>query len=154
MTDDEIAEALNYKALPSSMPDAYPFGHDVRDFGDEFATLDDWFHHHKQRFIFDLEQLPRKPHKMNDGPWSEGVYFLFSGNELVYVGQAKYIMQRLNRHGYPPPQRTHVEWFDHYACIWAPLIHLNSVESYYIHRFDPPRNVKLPPKYGPACDYL
>lgn len=153
LTADEVAEVLRYKALPSNQPDVYPFGFEMCDWGD-YPTLDDWFHDHHQRFIFKLDQLPCLPHSMNDGPWNSGVYFLFLDDDLVYVGQAKYIMQRLNRHGYPPPQRHHVDWFNNYACIWVPQLHLNSVESYYIHAFDPPRNIKLPPQYSPADAYL
>lgn len=153
LTPEELERVLRFDPLPSSQPGVYPFGHEMVDWGD-YPTLDDWFHAHRQRFIVEVDRLPRLPHKMNDGPWCEGVYFLFLGDELVYVGQAKYIRQRLNRHGYPPPQRHHVDWFDHYACLWAPRMYLDSVESYYIHRLDPPRNIKLPPAYSPACDYL
>lgn len=152
LTQAELAEVLAFKPLIS--PTGLPFGYDLSDYAG-YCPIDDWFHDHRQRFILDIATLPRQPHAMNAGPWDSGIYFLFRGDELRYVGQSKYIKQRLNRHGYPPPKTfDHVEWFTDYACIWVPQMFLDSVESYYLHKYDPPINVKLPPAYGPACDYL
>lgn len=149
LTPEEVA---GYSPLAASEPDIYAFGVDPRDWAG--LGRDEWFHANQGRFLFDLNQLPRLPHGLNVGPNGEGVYFLFLDDDLVYVGQSKHIRSRLHRHGYPTPCRIHEGWFNNYAAIWVPQWFLDSVESFYIHYLDPPRNEKLPPQYGPACDYL
>lgn len=128
------------------------FGHSPEDWGADGPT--EWFHGNQKAMLFDLDQLPRIPHKMNTGPESEGIYFLFLDDELVYVGQACRIMERLNRHAYPTLSRHHADWFSHYAAVWVPRLFLDSVEAFYIHYFNPPRNIALPALREPASTYL
>jgi hypothetical protein len=74
---------------------------------------------------------------------SSGVYFLLDGDEVVYVGQAKSVYQRIG---------CHVDKkFDRYAYVPCPLDMLDKLESLYIHCLQPKLNythkngVKLAP---------
>lgn len=82
-------------------------------------------------------------YNFNDGPNDPGVYFLFDGDELQYVGQAKAIYRRLQQHKYPwRPALTPNPWFTHYSAIWVPHEFLNCLEMLYIHKLTPPRNTR------------
>lgn len=60
-----------------------------------------------------------------------GIYFLFSNNELVYVGQSTNIYSRLGNHN---------KDFDEIAAIEVPQQHLKAIEYGLIAAFDPKLN--------------
>lgn len=65
-----------------------------------------------------------------------GVYFLFKGNRIVYVGQSRNVMQRVGVH-------ADEKDFDRMAWVETPREHLNLVESLYIHTLRPRLNAPL-----------
>ena len=70
-----------------------------------------------------------------------GIYFLIDAQGLVmYVGQSTNIMSRLATHLY----RTGV-FIARVAYQPFDEADLNRAEAFYIHRFQPPDNVKYPP---------
>jgi hypothetical protein len=74
-----------------------------------------------------LEQLPSET--------VSGIYFLWRGSQLIYVGQSRHIAQRVGQHieeGRKP--------FDGMSFIRVEISHLNHVERLYIERFLPQYN--------------
>ncbi len=71
-------------------------------------------------------------------PWSDatGVYFLISGDKVVYVGQAINVYARISQH-------QHAKSFDRYAYISCSRELLNRIESLYIHVLRPPLNADI-----------
>jgi hypothetical protein len=65
---------------------------------------------------------------------AEGIYFLFDGDELVYVGQSVYITERIRQH---IRKRTP---FTHFGSIDVPWSLSLSVEIAYIHALRPRLN--------------
>lgn len=63
-----------------------------------------------------------------------GVYFLFAGDDLIYVGKSTNVESRVHSH-----TRSGVQ-FDSYALIECDESELADVETAYILRFKPPRN--------------
>lgn len=61
-----------------------------------------------------------------------GVYFLFKGEELVYIGQSINIMGRINNHNI-------VNW-DTFSYIEVPKYDLDAVEKEYILKYKPREN--------------
>ena len=61
-----------------------------------------------------------------------GVYFLFKGEELVYIGQSINIMGRINTHN--------VTNWDTFSYVEVPQWDLNSVERSYINKYKPRLN--------------
>jgi hypothetical protein len=51
-----------------------------------------------QAIMVDPWSLPKLPANAADQPHKSGVYFIFLGSELVYIGQSKNIRQRLSGH--------------------------------------------------------
>ena len=70
-----------------------------------------------------------------------GIYFLMDRDgEVIYVGQSENILTRISRHLQQSPEaiaRIAYQLFD--------VADLDRVEAFYIHRFQPPDNVKYPP---------
>lgn len=67
-----------------------------------------------------------------------GIYFLFSAdNEIVYVGQSKDILTRVEKH-----KQTKV--FDRFAYVRCSPERLDILELAYILKFDPIYNVTIP----------
>jgi len=64
-----------------------------------------------------------------------GVYFLFSGEELMYIGQSKNVHARVASH----IGRADFS-FDRYSYIHTPPSALDEWESFYIHALQPPKN--------------
>lgn len=88
----------------------------------------------------------RVPYRIGAGiPGSEddsGIYFLFDGAELVYIGLSVYVSARLRSHFMKRLDDPHnAMWFDHYAATPVPQIWLRDVEYKYIRRERPPLNV-------------
>jgi hypothetical protein len=63
-----------------------------------------------------------------------GVYFLFSGDEIVYIGQSRNVPARVQHHMGSDKE------FDRYSHIVLPADSLNEWESFYIHLFQPRYN--------------
>ena len=63
-----------------------------------------------------------------------GIYFLFNGLEVVYVGQSKNVITRLANHA------KNGRKFTHYFSIPCPEDELDKTEQYYIERFCPEQN--------------
>lgn len=72
---------------------------------------------------------------VQDTPSFPGVYLLFDGCEVVYVGQSKNITKRLLQH-------TSDKIFDGYAVLKCDAEWLNDVEKHYIREFSPKYNEK------------
>lgn len=66
-----------------------------------------------------------------------GIYFLYSRDRLVYVGQSVNIHARIAQH-------WQTKTFDSFAYIQCDESHLDVLESAYIHRLRPPLNVTAP----------
>ena len=62
-----------------------------------------------------------------------GIYFLFSGDRLVYIGQSVDVERRVINH-------AEALTFDSYGLIECPPEHLDELEAAYILRFKPPEN--------------
>lgn len=74
-------------------------------------------------------------------PTSRGVYFLFREDQLAYVGKSEHFSTRLSKHRYPDGRQFKpVTWLTHYAIIPVPYDYLDTVESFFIHLFEPPLN--------------
>ena len=104
-----------------------------------------WLTHNWQSLHFDLPSLrdrkvqygvPKDGYRQNMGPAMSGIYFLFCGDELQYIGKASNLSQRLWRHFVDRPNWDHVTWIE------APVECCEEVEHYYIHEFNPPQNVR------------
>lgn len=65
-----------------------------------------------------------------------GIYFLFSGEDLVYVGQSTNIPARLSSH----MGKGGIE-FDSYTCIGCQPHRLDELEALYTLKFQPKANV-------------
>lgn len=78
-------------------------------------------------------RLERRPYRFGDGPHESGIYFLFAGFELLYVGQSVSIASRL---------RSHAIRFNMYATICLPRHWLDKVEHHYIVAHQPPLNTR------------
>ena len=75
-----------------------------------------------------------------------GVYFLFSGNDLIYIGQSTNVMRRISDHAGNGPAshlaKKGVE-FDSYAYISVPEQDLDAVERRMINEHKPLYNERL-----------
>lgn len=143
-----------YAPMPSRHDGVY-FGYEREDYLGLSPVA--WFHHHHERFLRSLDQIrgARAAYEDGAGPEGEGIYFLFDGDALQYVGQSRAIATRLVQHFYPnPPSLLIAPWLSHFSAIWAPLDLLNTVEGYYIHLLRPPRNVKYAPLSRHAKLYM
>lgn len=72
-----------------------------------------------------------------------GIYFLISGERVVYVGQSVNVFARVRQH-------LSDKEFDSYAYILADAGLLNVLESLYIHTLRPPLNGQGSINYVPA----
>ena len=64
-----------------------------------------------------------------------GIYFLYDGDKLVYIGQSKSILARIGQH------MNTEKPFDSYALIECDEEDLDSMEAQYIRHYQPPLNV-------------
>lgn len=80
-----------------------------------------------------------------------GVYFLFNGSSLRYIGQSRNILRRVDEH-YNNGQGLE---FDSFTFVRCPLWHLDDLEQHCIQTFKPPLNAtdaparKRPPTKAP-----
>lgn len=72
-----------------------------------------------------------------------GIYFLFGGDALLYIGLSNTMNWRLHAHFMKRVDDTdNAIWFDSVATIAVPEPCLRRVEKHYIRRERPPRNIK------------
>lgn len=79
----------------------------------------------------------RRPYSTRDDtiPQANAVYFLFKGDELIYVGQTNQLFQRLVQHW------RSGDWWDSFAYqLIEHEHHLRWTESDYIRALKPTRN--------------
>ncbi len=74
-----------------------------------------------------------------------GIYFLFKGNDIVYIGQSVDIFSRMRTH-------RRVIDFDFFSFIWCEKEELNSTELNYIQFYKPilNKNYYVGKKYRPS----
>jgi len=60
-----------------------------------------------------------------------GVYFLFDGDDLVYVGQSRNVLYRVGGH------LKSIKEFDSYGVVECEADQLDSLEAAYIKRYQP-----------------
>lgn len=72
-----------------------------------------------------------------DGSIRPLIYFLFDGDELVYIGQSKHGLTRI-------PEHIKAKEFTHYTWMNCPVDLLSNTEAYYIVQFKPKYNTSLP----------
>lgn len=96
-----------------------------------------WLEHYASAFHFhDAELLAGRT--TADMPRTSGVYFLFDGDECIYVGQTQNFVERSEQH-----RRNGLLWTAH-AYIEVPKFHAPAVEAYYIRRMRPVLNGSHP----------
>jgi hypothetical protein len=66
---------------------------------------------------------------------SIGIYFLFQGDALQYIGQSSAVYERVSTH-----RRQRKIPFDNWRFVNTTLAELDTVEATYIHAFRPPYN--------------
>jgi hypothetical protein len=71
-----------------------------------------------------------------------GIYFLFDGEDLVYVGQSNNVLSRVQTHAAKSVQ------FDRYAVVECQLNELNELEGKYITQYKPKLNKRMPCEYS------
>lgn len=79
---------------------------------------------------------------------TDGVYFLFEGEDLLYVGQSTFVMKRIEQH------RNSWRPFSHWGCLHVPGNLLKIVETAYIRVLRTPQNRYVPPQCEPPSDLL
>lgn len=84
-----------------------------------------------------------KHDRQSDGPGTlcDGVYFLFDGATLVYVGKSGYVRQRIHQH------RLLFRPFTHWGAIPVMPALLSAIESAYISALRPIQNNHVPITY-------
>lgn len=101
------------------------------------------------RGVFPLDQL-RPTYKNEDWPFDPGVYFLWRGPLLSYVGMTQYLSDRINchinvQHGL---YRGKIIPFDRISwLVCYDEKHAARLEALYIRTYLPPYNDKIPPCY-------
>lgn len=60
-----------------------------------------------------------------------GIYFLFKGNDIIYIGQSVDVFSRIGQH-----RRAHVD-FEYFSFVWCDKMDLNSTELNYILYYNP-----------------
>ena len=85
-----------------------------------------------------LERLLQSACRVEDHPHC-GVYFLIFNREIVYVGQSKNCLSRIQNH-----INDKNKIFDQYTVVYTDLKNLDFLESWYIHQFNPKYNKRSP----------
>ena len=87
--------------------------------------------------LFDVISLPR----IKVGSSSCGIYFLFQGENCVYIGQSRYVHARVNEH-----KRMTGKWakaFDSYAWVPCEPDRLLAEETRLIRKLKPILNLQI-----------
>ncbi len=121
------------------------FGYEKEDW--EGLRPFEWMHKNHERFFFPFSDIraAKAPADLNSVlNLDSGIYFLFCGDNLEYVGQAKSFYPRLSQHLYPNrPSLNKTPWITHWSYIWVPHLLLNDIEYFYLDILKPPRNTKF-----------
>lgn len=72
--------------------------------------------------------------------YNPGIYFLFRGNDIVYVGKSLWAKERVFVH-----QRDKDKYFDSFTILPFLIEQLEDKELEYIFKFQPIYNKSLPP---------
>jgi prophage regulatory protein len=70
-----------------------------------------------------------------------GIYFLFSGNEIVYIGQSINVFSSIAQH-------QNIKDFDAFTYIEIPQSELDAFEAEYISQYKPKLNRAMPQAEG------
>lgn len=81
---------------------------------------------------------------------TSGVYFLFRGDDLLYVGLSVQVTTRTQEHA----KRSWNVPFDNYGAISVPERLLRNVETAYIYSLYPPENTNYAPATAPNHDEM
>lgn len=108
-----------------------------------------------QERVLPLDQLRGLP--SGEPPWESGVYFLWRGPRLLYVGRATYLGDRLASHvrcrdgvrpgkAIPFQRHTYIEMPAFVNDVLDPRKHaaVDRIEAQYIRTYRPPYNDKIP----------
>ena len=85
-----------------------------------------------EEFLVDLATLRANRHP---SPSSSGVYFLFNGERLVYIGRTTHGLARIHKH-------KRDKTFDSYTFLEVPRVYLGDVETLFIQLYGPELNVR------------
>jgi hypothetical protein len=96
-----------------------------------------WLEHYARAFHFTDEEI-WAARTTSEAPTASGVYFLFDGDECVYIGETQNFSQRMVQHMRNGMPRTSCTYFE------APKFHTPSIEAYYIRRINPVLNNLYP----------
>lgn len=96
-----------------------------------------WLEHYARAFHFTDDEIWAS-RTTADMPPASGVYFLFNGDECVYIGETQNFPQRMEQH-----KRNSLPW-DSHAYFEVPKFHTREVEAYYIRRIEPAFNSSYP----------
>ncbi len=103
----------------------------------------DWLRDNIARFQFSEQHIKKHavPYELGDGPNKGGVYFLLEDREIVYVGKAKSVHERLIQHS---KDRAFTQYW---AFGGMPELFVEDIETFYIYYLEPMLNEKYPPIY-------
>ena len=90
--------------------------------------------HEMRKCVLPLDQLRGLP-IADDTTGGSGVYFMWHGPVLVYVGQSRCVGNRIEQHGHRKPY-TRITWLSVTADAW-----LRDYEGDYVRRYSPPFNL-------------
>ena len=76
----------------------------------------------------------RKPIDFVIGP---SIYFLFDGDEIVYIGRSRNVMKRISAH-------LNDKYFDSYAVFWVGKSRSVEIEAAMIGLYRPKYNTNIP----------
>lgn len=95
---------------------------------------DDWYQKRLPELFLPIEKLREiRQSWEGKGPAEEGVYFLWLGEDLQYVGKSVNIDDRLFQH-------WQSKAFDHFCFVSVPRLYLAELETKYIRALKPPLN--------------
>lgn len=92
--------------------------------------------------------MPRYDRLEDRSLFYTGVYFLFDGDALQYVGQSGYIAGRIRQHRHT--WRPFTSW----GAVEVPHDLLSHLETAYIRALRPPQNTLIPPARDPLHDRI
>jgi len=95
----------------------------------------EWFDAHWREWVVcpaGIDERAGDPQKAPKGP---GVYFLFDGDRIAYIGMAANVRRRLGEHA-----RDRTAPVTRAAVVECPRCWLPHVETYYLRLYRPPLN--------------